>query len=118
MLLLFAILVQLGDGLVLGLQGTDPLARVLALKRQIRIGNAETLGAPGQALRGNRHAGLLGLFRQQTQKIDVVSEHDDLALRRLSGQALRHAFASAMVKRRHRVVEHDAALAAAQPDFG
>src|SRR3546814_787323 len=65
--LFFAVLVELGDGLMLGLQGTDPLARGFSLERQIRIGNPKTFGAPDQALGGNRDASQFRLLGEQAQ---------------------------------------------------
>jgi len=46
-----------------------------------------------------------------------MGENDYLALRGFHGQALRDALSAAMIERRHRIVEHNAALAGAQADF-
>ena len=91
MFLLFAVLLQFGDSLVLGFQGADALARILTLERQFRIGNPESLCTPSQALRGDRRAGQFGLLCEEAEEIDVMGENDYLALRgRNVSMTLRH----------------------------
>jgi hypothetical protein len=73
-LLFFAILVQLGNDLLLGLQRADTLARILAFERQVRIGNAEALCVAGQTLRAIGTPASFGFLREDAEKIDVVGE--------------------------------------------
>lgn len=99
-------------------QHANALRSSRAFKWKIKVRHSVTFGLLVDAQRGNANAGQLTFLLQDTQKVDIVGEYNDLPLFRLLGEASGNQFATSMIQGRNRIIKDNATFPSTNIYFG